>query len=109
MLFYSWPGNVRELARVCSVMIAYAKPGAPLDQELIARCAPDVLKGEPNAKAGPVLWDDVPLRDALRAFERELILARLERHNWNVRLARESLRLPKTTFHRYVAGLGITF
>ena len=47
------------------------------------------------------------MREAIRAFERELILSRIERHNWNVRAARESLRLPKTTFHRYVAELGL--
>jgi len=47
------------------------------------------------------------MRDAVRAFQRELILSRLERHNWNVRAARESLRLPKTTFHRYAVELGL--
>jgi transcriptional regulator with GAF, ATPase, and Fis domain len=47
------------------------------------------------------------MRKAIRAFERELILSRLERHNWNVRSARESLGLPKTTFHRYAVVLGI--
>jgi transcriptional regulator with GAF, ATPase, and Fis domain len=55
-----------------------------------------------------MLFDDLTLRDALRAMQRELILSRLERHNWNVRSTRESLGLPKTTFHRYALGLGIT-
>ena len=48
------------------------------------------------------------MREAVRAFQRELILSRLERHNGNVRAARESLGLPKTTFHRYAMALGIT-
>ena len=48
------------------------------------------------------------MRDAVRVFERELILSRLEQHNWNVRAARESLGLPKTTFHRYAVTLGVT-
>jgi hypothetical protein len=48
------------------------------------------------------------MREAVRAYQRELILSRLERHNWIIRAARESLRLPKTTFRRYAVALGIT-
>jgi DNA-binding NtrC family response regulator len=107
MVSYSWPGNVRELARVCSLLITHAKPGARLEPTLLAHCYPDISSSNPNPKAGPVLWEDVPMRKAIRAFERELILSRLERHNWNVRSARESLGLPKTTFHRYAVVLGI--
>jgi DNA-binding NtrC family response regulator len=47
------------------------------------------------------------MKDAVRTFERELILARLERHGGSAKAARESLGLTKTTFHRYVKGLGI--
>jgi len=50
---------------------------------------------------------DVPMREALEIFGRELILARLRQHNWNIKSARESLGLPKTTFHRYTRALGI--
>jgi transcriptional regulator of acetoin/glycerol metabolism len=108
MVSYVWPGNVRELARVCSLLITHAKPGARLDPGLLAQTYPEIMSGTPNPKAGPVLWDDVPMRNATRAFQRELILSRLERHNWRVRAARESLGLSKTTFHRYVVALGIT-
>jgi DNA-binding NtrC family response regulator len=107
MVSYTWPGNVRELARVASLFVTRARPGERLDEELVARCYPDLLNRTPNPKAAPLLWEDVPMRTALRAFERELILSRLERYDWNVRSARESLGLPKSTFHRYAAELGI--
>jgi DNA-binding NtrC family response regulator len=71
------------------------------------RCYPELVHQVQNPKSSPLLFDDLPLRDALRAMQRELILSRLERHNWNVRSTRESLGLPKTTFHRYALGLGI--
>jgi DNA-binding NtrC family response regulator len=108
MVSYPWPGNIRELARVCSLLVTHARAGMRIDQGLLARAYPDVLSQDPNPKAGPVLWREVPIRQAVRDFERELILSRLEHHNWNVRAARESLGLPKTTFHRYTVGLGIT-
>jgi len=108
LVSYGWPGNVRELARVCSLLVTHARPSARIDEALLAGCYPELTKATANPRAAPVLWDDVPMREAVRAFKRELILSRLERHNWDVRAVRESMRLPKTTFHRYAAGLGIT-
>jgi transcriptional regulator with GAF, ATPase, and Fis domain len=107
MLSYSWPGNVRELGRVCSLLVTHARPGAHLDEALLQRCYPDLMSSAPNPKSGPLLWEDARMRSALRDFKRELILSRLERHHWNVRAARESLGLAKTTFHRHLTALGI--
>jgi DNA-binding NtrC family response regulator len=108
LVSYGWPGNVREVSRACSLFVIHARPGAQIDPALIESCYPEVLHGTPNPKAGPLLWDGVSMHDALRTFQRELILARLERHGGNVRAARESLGLTKTTFHRYMKDLEIT-
>jgi DNA-binding NtrC family response regulator len=107
MVGYSWPGNVRELARVCSLLVTHVKSGTPIDAGLFSRVVPYIARQEWNPKAGPMLVGDVPMREALETFERELILARLRQHNWNIKSARESLGLPKTTFHRYTRALGI--
>ena len=107
LVSYAWPGNVRELARACSLFLIHARPGERLDAALLERCLPEILRAEPNPKAGPLLWDGASMREAVRTFERELILARLERHGGSAKAARESLGLTKTTFHRYVKGLGI--
>lgn len=107
MVGYPWPGNVREIARVCSLLLTHLKPGARIDRALLARCYPEMFHQAHNPKSSSLLFDELTLRDALRAMQRQLILSRLERHNWNVRSTRESLGLPKTTFHRYALGLGI--
>jgi DNA-binding NtrC family response regulator len=107
MVAYPWPGNVREVARVCALLVTHLKPGAPLDRALLARCYPQLMNHTMNPKSSPVLFEDLTLRDALRMMQREVVLARLQRHNWNVRSTRESLGLPKTTFHRYAMTLGI--
>src|SRR5262249_13622538 len=106
LVSYSWPGNIRELARVCSLLVTRARLGAHIDEQLLTDSYPEVVASTPNPKAGPVLWEDVPMRDAVRAFKRELVLSRLERHNWQLRPVRESLRLPRTTLLRYMAQLG---
>jgi DNA-binding NtrC family response regulator len=108
LVAHDWPGNVRDLARACSLFVIHAQPGAWIDRALIERCLPEVLSGAPNPKAGPLLGDGATLNEALEAFERELILSRLEQHGGNVKAARESLGLTKTTFHRTMKRLGIT-
>lgn len=107
MVAYPWPGNVREIARLCSLLLTHLRSGARIDRAHLVRCYPQMFQQTLNPKSSAVLFDDLTLRDALRAMQRELILSRLERHNWNVRTTRESLGLPKTTFHRYALALGI--
>jgi transcriptional regulator with GAF, ATPase, and Fis domain len=107
LVSFDWPGNVREVARACSLFVIHARPGAQIDRDLIERCYPEALHGEPNPLAGPLLWEGVTMKEATRNFQRELILARLEKHGGNVKAARESLGLTKTTFHRYMKSLGI--
>jgi len=108
LVSYDWPGNVRDLARACSLFVIHSQPGAWIDRALIERVLPEILAGAPNPKAGPLLGEGSTLEEALEAFERELILSRLEQHGGNVKAARESLGLTKTTFHRTMKRLGIT-
>jgi DNA-binding NtrC family response regulator len=107
MVGYSWPGNVRELARVCSLLVTHAKSGSAIDSTLVRRLVPHISNQEPNPRAGDMLAGEITMRAAQATFERELILGRLRHHSWNIRSARESLGLPKTTFHRYTRTLGI--
>ncbi len=108
MVRYSWPGNVRELARVCSLLVTRARAGALIDTALLDKCVPYLRTGCCNPLAELVLMKDAPMRKAVKAFEHDLIYNRLRLHNWDIPSARHSLRLPKTTFHRYLHKLGIS-
>jgi DNA-binding NtrC family response regulator len=108
LIAYDWPGNVRDLARACSLFVIHARPGAWIDPSLIESCQPEILRADPNPKAGPLLGENASMQDAVRDFQREMILSRLEQHGGNVKAARESLGLTKTTLHRYMRRLGIT-
>jgi uncharacterized RDD family membrane protein YckC len=46
---------------------------------LLDACLPNLRSTDPNPKAGPLLAESVPMRDAVEAFQRELILLRLGR------------------------------
>jgi transcriptional regulator with GAF, ATPase, and Fis domain len=84
----------------------HAKPGAWIDPALIESCLPEILRSDPNPKAGPLLGEGASMQDAVHDFQRELILSRLELHGGSVKAARESLGLTKATFHRYMKRLG---
>ncbi len=105
LLAHSWPGNVRELARTCSLLVTHARPGATLGLELLLRCIPELEDTAPVARAASL--EDAGFAEALTVFKRELILSRLARFGGRTRLARQSLGLSKSTFHRYVHELGL--
>jgi sigma-54-specific transcriptional regulator len=102
---YPWPGNVREVARVCSALVSRAAPGALIDRDLLAQAYTPVLEAAPTP-AGPA-GPGASLAEAVRAFKRGLILERLEAFQGNVAAARQSLKLKKSTFHRYARELAL--
>lgn len=108
LVSHSWPGNVREIDRTCSVLVTHARLGTRIDLALFERCAPEVCSSAPNPRATALTWDGASFEDAVTAFKRELLLARLEQHEGDTRLVRDSLGLAKTTFHRHLAELGIS-
>jgi two-component system nitrogen regulation response regulator NtrX len=89
------------------LLLTHAKAGARIDLEHLERCYPEASHGSPNPNAGPLLWEAAPLREAVEAFERQLIRSRLELYGGDGRAARESLGLTKSTFHRYLKALEI--
>lgn len=107
LVAYRWPGNVRELARTCALLVAHAGTGSRIDPALIEACVPEIAAAEPSPRAGSVLGAERTFSSAVEEFERELILSRLLSCGGNVRRARESLGLSKTTFHRYLKAVGI--
>jgi DNA-binding NtrC family response regulator len=107
LLGYAWPGNVREVDRVCSLLVTWTKNGQRIDDTLLKQVHPALAAAPMNPKAQPLLFEDQSLKEAVRSFERELILARLERHGWNIRAARESLDVPRSSFHRYMTDHAI--
>jgi DNA-binding NtrC family response regulator len=107
MVSYAWREHVRELARTCSHLITRASHGGRIDLAQVRACLPHLHESAPNPRATSLVWEGASMEDALNAFRRELILARLERHGGRVGEACESLGLSKSTFRRHRAELGI--
>ncbi len=111
---YPWPGNVRELRNEIERAVIMSHEKVIRLQDLSAevregrsRVAGRETDSTPAVSPGPP--DELlPLHEARRRFEREMIRSALERNNWNVSRAAEELGLERTNLHKKLRVYGLT-
>jgi two-component system nitrogen regulation response regulator NtrX len=105
---YEWPGNVRQLRNVVDwLLIMAADDGRqPIRAEMlppeIGAITPSVLKWE---KGGEIMA--LPLRDAREMFEREYLLAQVNRFGGNVSRTAAFVGMERSALHRKLKSLGV--
>lgn len=105
LLEYTWPGNLRELGNAAQ---RHALGLPPIDDDGPAfEEVHDVAEPIPSAAARGE--DGGALRERLKAFERDLIVATLKRHGGSVARASAELQLPQNTLYYRIRTLGIQF
>lgn len=98
---YTWPGNVRELRN-------YVERTVILTGNDWRKVEPPLEVTSEEVRSAPPAEDfSVPLDARVRAFERQAILAELERTGGNRTEAMERLHLSRRTFYRKCAELQI--
>ncbi|SHL26245.1 two-component system, NtrC family, C4-dicarboxylate transport response regulator DctD [Roseovarius marisflavi] len=94
LLAHDWPGNVRELRNVCERRVLAARRGAGSMAQALHTDA---------------LGDDVPdtLREAVAAFERELIGKAITAHQGRMEAVAEALGIGRRTLNEKIVKLGL--
>lgn len=94
LLAHDWPGNVRELRHVCERRILAARRGGGTLTQAIQ---------------SDQQFDDVPdtLREAVAAFERELIGKAIKAHKGRMDAAAEALGIGRRTLNEKIVKLGL--
>jgi len=105
---YDWPGNVRELRNVVERLLIMAPGDAsvPIGSDLL----PAEVTGritETNNFPGQGEIIGLPLRDAREVFEREYLLAQLNRFDGNISKTAEFVGMERSALHRKLKSLGI--
>jgi two-component system, NtrC family, nitrogen regulation response regulator NtrX len=101
---YSWPGNIRELRNVVERLLLLAE--AQVEAE-------DVRMALPAAKGGGVTRRSAegdtgsPLAERVLAFERQTVLAELERYGRHVTQTAKALGLERSHLYKKCQQLGI--
>jgi DNA-binding NtrC family response regulator len=95
MLAYGWPGNVSELENVIEkITILCHGPVVDFDDlpEHIQKNSRSIQPGEED-----ILEEGLTLHDAVKDYEKRLILEALEKSNWVKTKAAKLLNINRTT------------
>jgi DNA-binding NtrC family response regulator len=98
---HPWPGNVRELRNMVERLMLLA-PKGEVDLETVELALP-----QPGLPAGLTGNESGPLADRVQSFERDVILAELKLHHYNVTSAAKALHLERSHLYKKAEQLGI--
>jgi two-component system nitrogen regulation response regulator NtrX len=101
---YAWPGNIRELRNVVERLLLLA--GAEVDAESVGMALPAAKEAALDHK---ITGSDAtgPLAQRVLAFEREAVLAELERHGRHITQTAKALGLERSHLYKKCQQLGI--
>jgi two-component system nitrogen regulation response regulator NtrX len=106
---YNWPGNVRQLRNIVERLLILATDDAA--GAISADLLPSHFNGSssPWAQgAKPDLIISLPLREAREIFEREYLLAQINRFGGNISRTASFIGMERSALHRKLKSLGVS-
>ena len=100
LMAHDYPGNIRELENI----IEHAFVLCAANKDIDIPCLPDYLARRAHPDTGPV-----PIGDARKALEAQLILETLERNHGNRQAAARELGMHKSTLFRKMRALHLPY
>lgn len=96
LMDYDWPGNVRELKNT-------------IERLMIMNSAEIIeIKHIPSLRETKADYESFKtLREAREQFEKDFILAKLQKNNWNVSKTADNLEIERSNLHKKIKALGI--
>ncbi len=105
-----WPGNARQLRNSIERLLILVKDQAPENGVITAAMLPsdigEVLPTVGDTDASAHLMS-LPLRDAREVFERQYLLAQIERFGGNISKTAEFVGMERSALHRKIKSLGL--
>ncbi len=105
-----WPGNARQLRNSIERLLIMVKDQTPPDGVISAALLPsdigEVLPTVGDNDSSAHLMS-LPLRDAREVFERQYLLAQIERFGGNISKTAEFVGMERSALHRKIKSLGL--
>jgi two-component system nitrogen regulation response regulator NtrX len=105
---HNWPGNIRQLRNNVERLMILAR-GDESDQPITADLLPaeigDVMPRAPNQSDQHIMA--LPLREARELFEKEYLIAQINRFGGNISRTAEFIGMERSALHRKLKSLGV--
>lgn len=105
-----WPGNARQLRNSIERLLILVKDQTPADGIITAALLPsDIGEVLPTVgdTDGSAHLMSLPLREAREVFERQYLLAQIERFGGNISKTAEFVGMERSALHRKIKSLGL--
>jgi two-component system nitrogen regulation response regulator NtrX len=105
---HDWPGNVRQLRNNVErlMILAGGDPDAVITASMLPPDVGSMIPSMPNGNGGEHLMS-LALREAREVFEREYLLAQINRFGGNISRTAEFVGMERSALHRKLKALGI--
>ena len=105
---HDWPGNVRQLRNNVErlMILAGGDAEAVINANMLPQDVGSMVPAMPNGNGGEQLMG-LPLREARELFEREYLLAQINRFGGNISRTAEFVGMERSALHRKLKALGI--
>ncbi|ATQ70165.1 MULTISPECIES: nitrogen assimilation response regulator NtrX [Methylosinus] len=105
---HDWPGNIRQLRNNVErlMILAVGDAGAEITADMLPPDVGELVPATPAGVRGEKLMS-LPLREAREVFEREYLIAQLNRFSNNISRTAEFIGMERSALHRKLKSLGI--
>ncbi len=105
---HDWPGNIRQLRNNVErlMILALGDPNAEISAHMLPAEVGALVPAVPSGIGGEKLLS-LPLRDAREAFERDYLIAQLNRFGGNISRTAEFIGMERSALHRKLKSLGV--
>ena len=97
---YNWPGNVRELRNIIEKSVLFSDSNNIETKDVLNALNSSGIIIPNNVR-------DKKLKDAKKEFEKNYIIAKLEKNNWNIPHTAKELGLDRSNLFKKMHNLGI--
>jgi two-component system nitrogen regulation response regulator NtrX len=105
---HDWPGNVRQLRNSIERMLIMAggEPNSAITADVLPADVGASVPSLPGGQGGEKLMS-LPLREARELFEREYLIAQINRFSGNISRTAEFIDMERSALHRKLKSLGV--
>jgi two-component system nitrogen regulation response regulator NtrX len=105
---HDWPGNIRQLRNNIErlMILAAGDPDAEITADMLPNEIGALVPAVPSGVGGEKLMS-LPLREAREVFEREYLVAQINRFGGNISRTAEFIGMERSALHRKLKSLGV--